>query len=192
MTSRRAVLVFAGFMIVMAAVAVLLAVVVPRRYRGNEARGTAAGAPTAPATPGRRIKAHLFYVSEDGTRLTSVERDVAFGEGTTEQARQIVEAQIAPVTEPLISAVPAATKLRALFVTERGEAFVDFSRELVAGHTGGTTSELLTVYTIVDALTANLPAVTSVQLLVDGKQIETLAGHIDLRRPLDKSATWLQ
>ena len=46
---------------------------------------------------------------------------------------------------------------------------------------------MLTVYTLVDALTANLPAVTAVQMLVDGKEVETLAGHVDLRRPLAKN-----
>jgi hypothetical protein len=48
------------------------------------------------------------------------------------------------------------------------------------------------VYTIVDALTANLPAVRSVQVLVDGKEVETLAGHVDLRRPLAKNLAWVQ
>ena len=43
--------------------------------------------------------------------------------------------------------------------------------------------ELLTIYALVHALTINLPAVTSVQLLVDGKEVDTLAGHVDLRRP---------
>ena len=36
---------------------------------------------------------------------------------------------MAPVAAPLVSAVPPGTTLRALFVTEGGEAFVDFSRE---------------------------------------------------------------
>ena len=134
-----------------------------RRDRGDSTRPAAAGAPTAPRTPGRKIKAHLFYVADDGTRLTDLERDVPFGEGTVEQARQILEAQIAPAIEPLVSAVPPGTKLRTMFVTERGEAFVDFSNELVTRHSGGSTDEMLTVYTIVDVLTANLPAVTSVQ-----------------------------
>jgi hypothetical protein len=31
-----------------------------------------------------------------------------------------------------------------------------------------------------------------VQILVDGKQVETLAGHIDLRRPLEKNLAWIQ
>jgi hypothetical protein len=48
-------------------------------------------------------------------------------------------------------------------------------------------NELLTVYTLVDAITMNLPAVTAVQLLVNGQEVETLAGHIDLRRPLKKN-----
>jgi spore germination protein GerM len=144
------------------------------------------------AVVGRKIKAHLFYVADDGLRLTSVERDVAYGEGTLEQAREIINAQVAPVAEPLVSAVPKGTTLRALFLTDSGQAFVDLSREVVAAHPGGTVSELLTVYTIVNALAANLPAVTTVQLLVDGKEVDTLAGHVDLRRPLEKNLTLVQ
>jgi spore germination protein GerM len=188
----RLVAVIGGLTVVAAVVGGVLLGGTSRWYGRSTARVSSPGAPTAPSTAGRRIKAHLFYVDADGTRLSSVERDVAFGEGTVEQARQIIEAQIGPVAEPLVSAVPPGTRLRTLFVTDRGEAFVDFSRELLTGHSGGSTNELLTVYTVVDALTANLPAVTAVQLLVDGKQVETLAGHVDLRRPLAKNLAWVQ
>jgi spore germination protein GerM len=170
----------------------LLFVALPKWYRPPSTKAaTAQGPKTAPA-PGRKIKARLFYVGDDGSRLVGVEQEVPFGEGTVEQARQIIEAQIAPPSERLVSAVPAETKLRAIFVTERGEAFIDLSREVVAGHTGGSTNEVLTVYALVNALTANLPAVTSVQVLVDGKQVDTLAGHIDLRRPIEKNLEWVQ
>jgi hypothetical protein len=40
------------------------------------------------------------------------------------------------------------------------------------------------VYSIVDSLTSNFPLVKSVQILVDDKPSLTLAGHIDLTRPL--------
>ena len=143
-------------------------------------------APRPPAAQGRNIKAQLFYVADDGVSLTAVERDVPFGENTVEQAKAIVGAQIAPATEPLVSAIPAGTTLRALFITRGGEAYVDLSRELVTGHPGGSTNELLTIRTLVDALTANLPAITAVQLLVDGKELDTLAGHVDLRRPFTR------
>ena len=170
----------------------LMFVWLPRWTTRATTRAVAAPSPAAPAPPGRKIKARLFYVSDDGMSLTSVERDVAYGDGALEQAREIVAAQIAPVIEPLVSAIPPGTALRAVFLTESGDAYVDLSREIVAAHPGGTVNELLTIYTIVNALTANLPAVTGVQVLVDGKEVETLSGHIDLRRPLAKNLAWIQ
>ena len=192
---RRAALIAAGAMVSIVAVAVALAwllfVGLPRWY-GGPAKVVAAAPPTVPVPTGRKIKARLFYVADDGSGLTSVEQEVTYGEGIAGQATEIVAAQIAPVAEPLLSAVPPGTTLRALFVTAHGDAYVDLSREIVAAHPGGSLDELLTVYTIVNALTVNLPAVSSVQLLVDGKEVDTLAGHVDLRRPLAKNLTWVQ
>ena len=192
---RRAALMAAGAIAAIAAVAVALAwllfVGLPRWY-GGPAKAAAAAPAAAPIPAGRKIKARLFYVADDGSGLTSVERDVPYGEGIAAQATEIVTAQIAAVAEPLVSAVPPGTKLRALFVTAHGDAYVDLSREIVTAHPGGSLDELLTVYTIINALTVNLPAVSSVQLLVDGKQVDTLAGHIDMRRPLAKNLTWIQ
>jgi sporulation and spore germination protein len=157
------------------------------------ASGAAPAGPAEPAMLGRKIKARLFYVSEDGTRLTGVEREVLYGDGPAAQAQLLVNAQLAPVAAPLVSAVPPGTTLRAIYLnTARGEAYVDLSREAVTAHTGGSLDELLTVYTIVNALTSNLPAVTSVQVLVDGKEIDTLAGHVDLRRPLAKNLSLVE
>jgi spore germination protein GerM len=189
---RRALL-FAGMAVfaVIAVAALAWAIRSTPRWR-TSTRAVAAPSPTAPAPPGRRIKARLFYVSESGTKLAGIERDVAYADNAAEQAREIVAAQIGPVAEPLVSAVPTGTTLRALFLTDGGQAFVDLSRDVVSAHPGGTVNELLTVYTIVNALTANLPAITSVQVLVDGKEIETLAGHVDLRRPLAKNLAWVQ
>ena len=191
MRSRR--LVVAGAIAAAAGVLVwLLFVVLPRRY-GAAATKTVSAAPVAaPAPPGRKIRARLFYVAEDGQHLDGVEREIAYGEGTTAQAREIVEAQLAAVPDPLVSAIPPATTLRALFITDRGDAYVDLSKDVSTSHPGGTTTELLTVYTIVDALTVNLPAVHAVQILVDGKEVDTLAGHVDLRRPLAKNVDWIQ
>jgi len=99
---------------------------------------------------------------------------------------------VAPAAAPLVSAIPAGTAVRTLFISEGGEAFVDLSPEVMSHHSGGTNDEVLTVYTLVNALTDNLPAVTAVQLLVDGKEVDTLAGHIDLRTPLAKNLTPVQ
>ena len=190
--SARRLLTIAALTIVAISIVSIVWLRAPRLTSRATPRAAAAPSPTAPAPPGRKIKARLFYVGDDGMRLTGVERDIAYGEGASEQAREIVAAQIAPVVEPLVSAVPAGTALRAVFLTEGGEAYVDLSREVATAHPGGTLNELLTVYTIVNALTVNLPAVTAVQVLIDGKEVETLAGHVDLRQPLAKNLSWVQ
>ena len=111
----------------------------PASGRTTAAKPAAATSPSpVPAPPGRKIKARLFYVADEGTRLTSVERDVAYGESADEQAREILAAQIAPVVEPLVSAIPPGTTLRAVFITKSGDAYVDLSREARVGHPGGT------------------------------------------------------
>jgi len=188
-------------LVVVIAIAGLLAwlifVSVPRRYNaGSQSTSPLAsffGASSATTSAaGRKIKAQLFYVAGDGTHLTSVEQDVAWGETPLDQAREIVAAQIAAVPDPLVSAVPEGTTLRAIFLTDRGDAYVDLSGTIVSGHPGGVTNEMLTVYSIVDALTTNLPTISAVQILVDGKEVETLAGHVDLRRPLEKNVALVQ
>lgn len=193
--SRRRALAIGGTLaclLVLAAVGSYARRGLPAWARRAGPKPAAAVAAPVPAPPGRKIKARLFYVAEDGTRLTSVERDIAYGDGADAQAREIIAAQVAPVAEPLVSAIPPGTTLRAVFITKSGDAYVDLSREARAAHPGGTVNELLTVYTIVNALTVNLPAVTGVQVLVDGKEVDTLSGHVDLRRPLEKNLAWVQ
>jgi len=165
----------------------------PKWYGARPVQTSAAAAPTpasstAPAV--RRITATLFYMSEDGMSLAPVQREVPFAAAVAEQARAIIEAQIA-ASPPLVSAIPADTKLREVFVTDRGDAFVDLSSDVTSKHAGGSLDEILTVYSIVNALIVNLPAITRVQILVDGKEVDTLAGHVDLRHPLAKSMDWV-
>lgn len=191
MILRRAAAV-AGLTAVAALFGWLLFVGLPRWYGTPVATTTPAPAPPAPAPgDGRTITTRLFYVSADGTRLTPTEHEVPFAERTTDQARFIVEAQLAEPAAPLVSAVPAGTTLRALFVTDQGAAFVDLSGAVASAHPGGSLNELLTIYTFVQALTANIPAITSVQLLVDGREVDTLAGHVDIKRPLSRADAWV-
>jgi len=182
----------AGIVVFAAAAAWFLFIGLPRWYAARRAPGAAVStaATAAPAVAIRKITATLYYLSDDGMTLVPAQREIPFGATVVEQARAIIEAQIA-AAPPRISAIPAETKLRDVFITERGDAFVDLSGDIVTKHPGGSLDEIFTVYTLVNALTVNLPAVTRVQILIDGKQVDTLAGHVDLRHPLAKSLEWV-
>ena len=153
----------------------------------------AVGAPVAPppvavdpAVP--RIKATLFFASEDGLHLVPTERDVPLAAGAVAQARSIIEAQLsAEPPAPLLSAIPKGAALRGIFISARNEAFVDLDPIIRTAHAGGSHQELMTVYTIVNALLTNLPNLQEVQILIGGQEADTLAGHVDLRRPLRKN-----
>jgi hypothetical protein len=146
----------------------------------------------APAAATRQIHATLFVVSDDGTELVAAGRDVPYGATPAEQARLILEAQIRAPADGLASAIPPTSTVRSVFLTTGGTAYVDFGPEIAAAHSGGLLNESLAVYAVVNALTFNLPGISAVQILVNGKDVDTLAGHVDLRRPIAKSLAWVR
>jgi len=169
----------------------LLFIALPRWYAEEPAADpSVTSAPAAGAE--RKITATLYFISEDGMSLVGVQQEVPFGEPVIEQARRIVEAQLGPAPDPLAAAIPAGTTLRGLYVTDRGDAYVDLSEEARTRHGGGALDELFTIFAIVDAVTVNLPAIARVQILVNGREVDTLAGHVDLRHPLEKNLTWVK
>jgi len=182
-----------GSLVVLVIVALvwMVAAIAPRvPMRGTPPAVSPATA--VPVGPERKIKATLYYISEDGLSLPGVQRDVLFAESIDEQARRIVEAELGTAPPPYASPVPAGTSLRALFIGQRGDAFVDLGIDVRTKHPGGALYELFTIYSIVNALTVNLPAITRVQILIDGKEADTLAGHVDLRHPLQKNLKWTE
>jgi spore germination protein GerM len=184
--SRRLILTLAGAVLGLGLLAWGVTSALDRLMRPRVERSPAE---TAADVPMGHITATLFYASDDGQALVPVQREVPLAEGIVAQGHRIVEAQLAPPPSPYRSVIPAGTTLRALYVTERGDAFIDLSPELRSAHPGGSLTELLTVYAIVNAVTANLPAVKRVQILVDGREVDTIAGHIDIRRPLEHDTT---
>ena len=130
---------------------------------------------------------YLFFQSSEGNWLIEEERHIYYTTSITDQAKQVVVELIkGPSKSYLLPTIPPSTSLRELFLTRQGIAYVDLSRQFISEHWGGTTGEMMTIYSIVDTLTINFPSIQKVQILVEGKEIETLAGHLDLRKPLDK------
>jgi Sporulation and spore germination len=173
----------------------------PRWYGTKPAAETPRPKASASAAE-RKITATLYFIAEDGMYLVGVQREVPFGDPLAEQARQIVIAQLGAPPEPFATAVPIGTTLSGIYVSEREcnvpgapckrDAFVDLSSEARSKHTGGALDELFTIYAIVNAVTVNLPTISRVQILVDGKEADTLAGHVDLRHPLEKNLKWVR
>lgn len=161
---------------------------------GPGGAGAASGAPTEPDAvedPERRINVRLYFEAMDRDGLLPEEREVAFSPDLARQIRTVVEELAKGPATALVATLPAQTRVLEVFVQARGVACVSLSSELLGGLPGGSRAELLTVYSIVNTIATNFPAVSRVQLVLDDQLTSSLAGHVDLSRPLPPDLTLL-
>lgn len=126
-----------------------------------------------------------LYFSDNNAEYVHLEnRDVLVVDGQT--ARAAVEELIAgPRASGLVPSIPAGTRLLNIYIRDR-TCFIDFSREFIVNHSGGSAGEMITLASIVNTLT-EFDTIDRVQILVDGKSGETL-GQILLDHPLERMA----
>jgi spore germination protein GerM len=139
----------------------------------------------------RKINVKLFFQAADRPGLVIEERTVTFSTDLSRQLRGVVEELVRGSRIGLGPTLAPNTKVIDVFVTPRGIAYVDLSKEVVAGHPGGSEAERMTIYSVVNTLSTSFPAVKRVQILVEDRPAQTLAGHIDLTRPLPPDMTVL-
>jgi germination protein M len=138
-----------------------------------------------PASPNARtIKVKLFFGTPGSAELIGEERSIPYHETLNLQAKEVLNALLAGPQGKLVPSIPEGVRLLDVMVSKDGVAYVDFSGEIVSNHQGGSTGEMVTVYSIVNTLSTNLPQIHGVQILVDDRSVETLNGHMDLSRPL--------
>ena len=132
----------------------------------------------------------LLLPSGGAEGLKPVEAQIFATASPIDQAKQVVGLLLeAPRIDGHVAPFPVGTTLRAIFIDPRGTAFVSLSREATARATGGSAWEILAVNSLVGSLARSVPQVKRVQILVEGLEIETLAGHLDLRRPVTFDAS---
>lgn len=138
----------------------------------------AAPPPAAPLHP-----VTLLYVEGASGLLAPCEASLPSA-GTPEEAYAALLTRYleGPACPGLDTPFAERTALRAVYALAQGRVVVDLTGQAMAG--GGSATESLRVYGLVDTLKVNFPEITSVRLLVEGREVETLLGHIDLQHPL--------
>jgi len=126
----------------------------------------------------------IVFADPSASRLVEERREIEVQEDKAMRARSILqELARGPQEGGAVRTLPAGTIVRSVVFDDRGGVFVDFSRELVDKHPGGSTGELMTIRSVVQTLARNFPGVEEVTFLVEGREIETIAGHLDASVP---------
>jgi spore germination protein GerM len=126
----------------------------------------------------------LFFSEEEGEYLLGEKREILKTGKVEEEAKEAVVELIKGPRGKLIPALPPQTRVLTLQVDQNGVAKVNFDQTLSKEHPGGSSAEMLTLYSIVNSLTLNFPQIKRVQILIDGKEVESIAGHISLKQPV--------
>ncbi len=129
----------------------------------------------------------LVFPEWDATGYVTEERQISSrdrsGEDLLNLMRQLC---LGPKISGSVSPIPEGTIAKAAFYNPEDESVVlDFSEELVTGHPGGSAAEAATLTSILRTVALNFPGTRSCTILVDGSQVETLAGHLNLEQNFD-------
>ena len=139
------------------------------------------------AVPGEELT--IWFASRQEDALVAEKRRMPPLPSPVERAKASLQELIAGPKSDASRTVSAEVKVRELFIDNQGTAYVDFNEAFSQTHPGGPWAEMLTLRSIMQTLVANVPGIKRVQILIEGREMETLAGHVDIRRPLD--TTWV-
>jgi len=145
--------------------------------------------PIAPPVAGPTEHVTLYVADDNDGALHKRDASIALPADPSQRARQILRALLADYLEkdsphPL---APGAD-VKDVFLLKPNLAVVDTTAAFAEGHRSGILVEELTVVSIAQTLAANIPGVTRVKILVEGKERDTLAGHADLSDFYDTAA----
>lgn len=121
----------------------------------------------------------LYFATKDGMYLDVEKRQVR-GDKVVGALEELV---VGPQKSNLSATIPPGVEVLNVKLAD-GLAIVNFNEKLVTNHWGGSTGELLTIYSIVNTL-GQFSQIERVQILVEGQKIETLAGHFLLEESLE-------
>ena len=137
--------------------------------------------------PAGRLQVKLYVLARSGRELATETEEILYSPSLQQQAKEVVRLLLRRS-----GTIPRGVSLRELFITSQGVAYLDLSQEVVSNHPGGSSAEELTVFSLSQTLIANFPAVKTVKILVEGREIQTLAGHLDLTIPYGRAPLYLQ
>ena len=133
----------------------------------------------------QKLKVKVYYPDDAGINLVAVNRTVEIKNDSEKYLAAVKLLIKNPDEKDLTVIFPKNAKINSV-TFDNGTATVDFDKNIKKSFTGGSTGEELLVNSVVKTLT-EFPEVQQVRFLVDGKEIETLAGHMDLSAPVKKT-----
>jgi len=134
------------------------------------------------------VEVNLYFSDSQAMYLIPEKRKIS---QIPSLARQAVNELIkGPENSDFYRTIPEGTQVNEVYIAD-DIVYIDLSEEIFKNHPGGSSGELMTVYSIVNTLT-EIPPIKGVQILVEGNEMESLVGHVDISMPLLRDEDWIK
>lgn len=162
------------------------------RMRGRVDRNELAEANTLPVAPpvsGSTEQITLYVAYDDAGVVRPKQVRTPLPAGRQERAAEVLHTLLNLYLDKFSPhPLGAGSEIRDVYLLDPGLAVIDLNSAFADGHRSGVLVEELTVVSLAQTLSENVPGITRVKILVDGKDRDTLAGHADLSNAYETSA----
>ncbi|HPC85697.1 MAG TPA: GerMN domain-containing protein [Smithellaceae bacterium] len=135
----------------------------------------------------KKISVRIYFADPQERFLVPEKRVIYREEDPALQAKEVVlallEGSKTRSKTGNVNTFPAGVVLKDVRLDKDGTAQVNFNSGLTKHHPGGSTAEMMTVYSLTNTLAENVPQIRAVRILVDGKEISSIKGHISTAGP---------
>jgi hypothetical protein len=178
------------------ALSILLAAVLGMSLYAWHMRGRAAATPVpsadvppvVPPVAGSTERVTLYVAYDDIGVLRAQSAQIPMPSVRQQRAEEVLRALVALYLDKSSPhPLPPGSEIRSVYLVDPGLAIIDVNAAFADGHRSGVLAEELTIASLIQTLSANIPGILRVKILVEGKQRDTLAGHADLSNFFDVS-----
>ena len=135
--------------------------------------------PDADALKKKEKQVAIIWFSDQQERFLVGEKRYIFKENDdAAQAKEVIKALLDGSKNGNVNTFPAGVSLLGVKIDDAGIAYVNFSKSLTKLHPGSSSAEMASINSLTSSLTKNVPAIKKVKILVEGKELTSIKGHI--------------
>src|SRR5947209_9991323 len=155
---------------VMFAVTIGMSVYIWRTRRMVPTEPAAYSHPVAPPVEAPTEEVTLYVAHDDIGALRAQTARIPLPSGRQERAEELLRALLRLYLGPSSShPLPAVAEVHDVYLVDPGLAVIDLNSAFADGHRSGILVEELTIASLARTLSANVPGINRIKILVDGK-----------------------
>ncbi len=140
----------------------------------------------APLASGPTETVTLYVADDQAGMLRAKIAQIPLPGGRQQRAEELLRSLLRIYQRPGADhPLSPASDILSIYLVDPGAAVIDLNAPFADQHRSGILSEQLTVNSFIETLAMNVPGIQRVNILVEGRPRDTLAGHADLTQTFD-------